>query len=112
MARWKRLVERQFPQQAAAGATSSNRNGQQASAYANNGSGRGRGGGGANRGSRGNPRGGSSYRGTGSRVNPRPTSTGPPAKVPLRITNEIRIQTYNKISKVLLPLALQFTFGN
>ena len=85
MARWKRLVERQFPQQAAsAPAGSSQRSGQQNNSYTNNGAGRGRGGGGASRGSRGSSRGGSGnqgFRGTGSRVNPRPASAGPPAKV-------------------------------
>jgi hypothetical protein len=85
MARWKRLVERQFPQQAAsAPAGSSQRSGQQNNSYTNSGTGRGRGGGGASRGSRGSSRGGSSnqsFRGTGSRVNPRPASAGPPAKV-------------------------------
>jgi hypothetical protein len=85
MARWKRLVERQFPQQAASTpAGSSQRSGQQNNSYTNSGTGRGRGGGGASRGSRGSSRGGSSnqnFRGTGSRVNPRPASAGPPAKV-------------------------------
>ena len=84
MARWKRLVERQFPQQAASTpAGGSQRSGQQNNSYTNSGTGRGRGGG-ASRGSRGSSRGGSgnqSFRGTGSRVNPRPASAGPPAKV-------------------------------
>jgi hypothetical protein len=83
MARWRRLVERHFPQ---AAAQPSNRDSQQQAGSSSSNHSRGRGGGNSGfRGARGSgrPSYGTSggFRGNGSRVNPRPPAAGPPAKV-------------------------------